>query len=140
VGKATDTRPAVLPDEVELLYLRERKRLTRPVTRPYLLQHAKTIGHTWKAINRDHQMQTWTARRSPLCTFCAFAPGCPAVNPDLPIDAAPPGSGAHDTLLRTPGLSRTIDNAHAPAPAAGEPNGSSPLAADIPPALPDNRT
>ena len=97
-----------LPDEVELLYLRERVRVNRPVVRDYLLAHAKTVGRTWRGINAAHTSRTWEARVSPLCKFCEFAPGCP-----LKARGAIPAVGTveHDDLLIGIGLIRRTPRA-----------------------------
>ena len=92
-----------LPDEVELLYLRERVRVRRPVVRDYLISHAKGIGRAWRDIREHHATRTWEATTGPLCKFCAFAPGCPArTQVALPM----PSSREHDDILAGAGLGR----------------------------------
>jgi RecB family exonuclease len=92
-----------LPDEVELLYLRERVRVNRPIVRDYLIKHAKTIGYTWRDIRRDHANQAWEARTGPVCKVCTVASGCPAkARGEIPSVGAPD----HDDLLVQAGLTR----------------------------------
>jgi putative RecB family exonuclease len=91
-----------IPDEVELLYLAEPRRISRPVVRTYLLDHARKLGATWATIVAAHDAAVWLARTGPLCGWCAFAPVCPMVTKGAPV----PGSAQSDEQLLAMGLTR----------------------------------
>lgn len=90
------------PDEVELLYLATSSRVSRPVLRPHLADHAHRLGQVWGEALVAAEKQSWTARTSPLCAGCAFRPACPAVTRGAPV----PGSAGADAALIAGGLSR----------------------------------
>lgn len=91
-----------IPDQVELLYLLGPERIARPVARPHLLEHARTIGRTWTDVVTAHRAATYTARTGPLCGWCAFAVGCPVRSREAP----PPGSAGSRELLAAGGLTQ----------------------------------
>lgn len=91
-----------IPDQVELLYLLGPERIARPVARPHLLEHARTIGRTWADVVTAHRAAKYTARTGPLCGWCPFAPACPVRSREAP----PPGSAGSRELLAAGGLTQ----------------------------------
>jgi hypothetical protein len=82
------------------------------VLRDVALEHAKTLARIWRRITSTITTSTLTARTSPLCGWCAFAPACPAKTSALLPKV---GSSEHDELLRDLGLRQRVRDAVADA-------------------------
>lgn len=93
----------VLPDRVELLYLKGRDRLTRPVLREVALAHARELATIWRDVLTAVDSGRVVARTGPLCSWCAFETACPARNRQ-PLPTV--GGAEHDGLLVDAGLTR----------------------------------
>lgn len=92
-----------LPDRVELLYLKGRDRLIRPVLREVALAHARELATIWREVLTAADAGRVVARTGPLCSWCAFETACPArVRQPLPTV----GGAEHDGLLTDVGLTR----------------------------------
>jgi putative RecB family exonuclease len=101
------------PAEIELLYLKQPRAVTRPVY-PAAVRRALAdleLAHEQRdAMARDGG---WEARPGPLCRYCDFQAACPAQRSSVPR----PGSPESDDLLRERGLTqRGVE----PAPTAGD--------------------
>jgi len=86
--------------EIELLYLKEPRAVTRPV---YPAAIARALGDLESAHEQRDVMATggaWEARPGPLCRYCDFQPVCPAQRNATP----PPGSPESDAVLIERGL------------------------------------
>lgn len=90
--------------EIELLYLKEPRAVTRPV-------YPAAVRRALADLERAHQQRdemaragAWEARPGPLCRYCDFQPVCPAQR-----SAAPkPGSPESDAVLRERGLTQRV--------------------------------
>jgi putative RecB family exonuclease len=86
--------------EVELLYLKEPRAVTRPV-------YPAAVRRALADLERAHEQRdtmaragAWEARPGPLCRYCDFQPACPAQR-----SAAPkPGTAESDAILEEKGL------------------------------------
>ncbi len=82
-------------DEVELLYLNAKERVTREV-KP---ENLADVGDKLAAMRADSESSlaasAWTATQTKLCDWCAFQPVCPAFETDAPT----PGSRESDAKL-----------------------------------------
>jgi putative RecB family exonuclease len=97
--------------EIELLYLKQARAVTRPVY-PAALRRA--LADLERAHEQREDMATsgaWEARPGPLCRYCDFQPVCPAQRNGAPR----PGSPESDAALRDLGLTQ---RGAAPAPQA----------------------
>ncbi len=108
-----------LADRIELLYLRGRQRLARPVLRTTALEQAKILARIWRQINEIVETGRVTARPSRLCDWCAFKPACPAFGPTPDV-----GTTAHEELLASHGLLLSTRDTVAVAAERLEPAGS----------------
>ena len=101
------------PAEVELLYLKQPRAVTRPVY-PAAVRRALAdleLAHEQRdAMARDGG---WEARPGPLCRYCDFQAACPAQRSSAPR----PGSPESDDLLRERGLTQRGTE---PVPTAGD--------------------
>ena len=92
--------------EVELLYLKQPRAVTRPV---YPAAIGRALGELELAHDQRAAMAeagVWEARTGPLCRYCDFAAACPTQTGKAP----PPGSSESDEVLRSRGLAqRTAD-------------------------------
>ena len=88
--------------EIELLYLKEPRAVTRPV---YPAAVRRALADLERAHEQRDEMSragAWEARPGPLCRYCDFQPVCPAQR-----SAAPkPGSPESDAVLRERGLTQ----------------------------------
>lgn len=99
--------------EVELLYLKEARAVTRPV-------YPAAVTRALDDMERAHEERSgmaeageWEARPGPLCSYCDFRTACPAYRSDVPR----PGSPASNEVLARAGLSQR--SADAPSPGRG---------------------
>lgn len=101
------------PAEIELLYLKQPRAVTRPVY-PAAVRRALAdleLAHEQRdAMARDGG---WEARPGPLCRYCDFQAACPAQRSSAPR----PGSPESDDLLRERGLTQRGTE---PVPTAGD--------------------
>lgn len=100
--------------EIELLYLKQPRAVTRPV---YPSAIRRALGDLESAHEQRDAMASggaWEARPGPLCRYCDFQPVCPAQRSSAPK----PGSPQSDAALRDLGL--TQRGAPATAPPAGD--------------------
>lgn len=90
--------------EVELLYLKQPRAVTRPV---YPAAVNRALADLEVANDERASMAeagVWEARTGPLCRYCDFAPACPTQSSKAPV----PGSAASDEILRSRGLSQRV--------------------------------
>ncbi len=88
--------------EVELLYLKQPRAVTRPV---YPAAVGRALAELETAQEQRATMadaNTWEARPGPLCRYCDFASACPSQRGRVPE----PGTPASDELLIEAGLTR----------------------------------
>jgi putative RecB family exonuclease len=88
--------------EIELLYLKQPRAVTRPV-------YPAGIRRALADLERAHEQRdamarggAWEARPGPLCRYCDFQAACPAQRSSAPK----PGSPESDDLLRERGLTQ----------------------------------
>lgn len=88
--------------EIELLYLKEPRAVTRPVY-PAAVRRALTdLERAHEERDEMARAGAWEARPGPLCRYCDFQSVCPAQR-----SAAPkPGSPESDAVLRERGLTQ----------------------------------
>lgn len=86
--------------EIELLYLKEPRAVTRPV-------YPAAIRRALSDLESAHEQRdamavggAWEARPGPLCRYCDFQPACPAQRANAPK----PGSPESNDLLAERGL------------------------------------
>ena len=100
--------------EIELLYLKEPRAVTRPV---YPAAIRRALSDLETAHEQRDTMATggaWEARPGPLCRYCDFQSVCPAQRSGAPK----PGTPESDAALRERGLvQRKVDTSVAAAPA-----------------------
>ena len=87
-------------DEVELIFLNERKTVQRPADSGLVLAQGEKLAQMRTASESDVANSSWEARVSRLCDYCAFERVCPARTPDAPA----PGSSQCNTKLAEAGL------------------------------------
>lgn len=95
--------------EIELLYLKQPRAVTRPV---YPAAVRRALTDLESAHEQREAMATsgsWEARPGPLCRFCDFQPVCPAQRNSAPQ----PGSPESDAALRDLGLTQRGSEARA---------------------------
>ena len=97
--------------EVELLYLKQPRAVTRPV-------YAAATRRALTDLERAHEQRAemadagaWEARPGPLCRFCDFQAACPAQRSNPPR----PGTADSDDLLRARGLTQRVSESTVPA-------------------------
>ncbi len=86
-------------DEVELIYLNARERVTREVKPALLTKVGEELAEMRAGSEKDIAASTWTAKLHKLCDWCAYKPVCPANN----MDAPQPGTEASEAQLLTIG-------------------------------------
>jgi putative RecB family exonuclease len=100
--------------EIELLYLKEPRAVTRPV---YPAAIRRALSDLETAHEQRDTMATggaWEARPGPLCRYCDFQSVCPAQRSGAPK----PGTPESDAALRERGLvQRKVDTSVAAVPA-----------------------
>ena len=89
--------------EIELLFLADGRRVTRPVYDAALDRAVGTLQSVAEAGAAMAQQGVWTARQSPLCGWCSFESVCPLRKSRVPT----PGSAESDQRLSAlPGMSQ----------------------------------
>lgn len=86
--------------EVELLFLKPARAVTRPVYPAAAARAVDDLERAHEERARMAEATRWEARPGPLCNWCDFRYACPAQQRTAP----PPGSEASDEVLRTAGL------------------------------------
>ena len=102
--------------EIELLYLKDPRAVTRPV---YPAAIRRALADLESAHAQRDAMATggaWEARPGPLCRYCDFQPVCPAQRSGAPK----PGSADSDAVLRERGLVQRGSGVAAPTPPTGD--------------------
>lgn len=102
--------------EIELLYLKDPRVVTRPV---YPAAIRRALADLESAHAQREAMATggaWEARPGPLCRYCDFQPVCPAQRSGAPK----PGSADSDAVLRERGLVQRGSEVAAPTPPTGD--------------------
>ena len=102
--------------EIELLYLKDPRAVTRPV---YPAAIRRALADLESAHAQREAMATggaWEARPGPLCRYCDFQPVCPAQRSGAPK----PGSADSDAALRERGLGQRGSEVAAPTPPTGD--------------------
>ena len=102
--------------EIELLYLKDPRAVTRPV---YPAAIRRALADLESAHAQREAMATggaWEARPGPLCRYCDFQPVCPAQRSGAPK----PGSADSDAVLRERGLVQRGSEVAAPTPPTGD--------------------
>jgi putative RecB family exonuclease len=102
--------------EIELLYLKEPRAVTRPV---YPAAVSRALADLEIAHEQRDAMAVggaWEARPGPLCRYCDFQPVCPAQRSGAPK----PGSPESGDILRQRGLVQRVAETAASAPPAGD--------------------
>jgi len=95
--------------EVELLYLKDPRQVTRPVYPAALHRALDDLETAHTERDRMSTAGLWEARTGPLCNYCDFRAACPAQRSNCP----PPGGEQSNDILLKAGLTRR----------ASEPNG-----------------
>lgn len=86
--------------EVELLYLKEPRAVTRPVYPAAVRRALADLELAHEQRDTMARSGAWEARPGPLCRYCDFQPACPAQR-----SAAPkPGTAESDAILEEKGL------------------------------------
>ncbi|TEX51931.1 MAG: hypothetical protein B7C55_03085 [Actinomycetales bacterium mxb001] len=88
--------------EVELLYLKEPRQVTRPVYPAAVRRALDDLEIAHEERDRMATVGVWEARTGPLCNYCDFRNACPAQRSNCP----PPGSPESNEILIKAGLTR----------------------------------
>ena len=92
--------------EVELLYLKDPRAVTRPVYPAASTRAINELGQAHEQRATMAEQGEWEARPQPLCNYCDFKTACPAQRRDAP----PPGTDRSNEILQRLGLTqRPID-------------------------------
>lgn len=96
--------------EIELLYLKQPRAVTRPVYPAAVRRALADLESAHEQRDTMARQGAWEARPGPLCRYCDFQAVCPAQRPGAPK----PGTPESDEALRARGLTQ---RAAEPAPA-----------------------
>jgi putative RecB family exonuclease len=86
--------------EIELLYLKEPRAVTRPVYGAAVRRALADLELAHEQRDTMARAGAWEARPGPLCRYCDFQPACPAQRSSAPK----PGTTESDAMLRDRGL------------------------------------
>lgn len=89
-------------EEVELIFLHGKEVLRRPVDRSQTVRLGEDLATMHEQSHLALAESAWVAKRSSLCSYCAFRPACPLETPDAPT----PGTPDSDAILRQVGLTQ----------------------------------